>query len=294
MKNRNKAWGLGFVVWSAIAACSPSIHELGDEPKGGSAGSGGSGEGGSGAVPPKGGSKATGGNKSMGGQAGATPLGGGGGSGPSDCFSPTQNLDLVLEEDALGCPCNATDPVCVSDLEASTPWYGMLLCEEGRWKSVPPSCDEECFSPTNVPNLAIVNPDAGCACDDDPPECVQTVHEGGPWRVGLYCEDGKWTIGEDGVCGDGGQADCRVDGVSYPHGALRIPSPFSSCNTCSCVDGDLACTGNKCADTVCEEGSYPAKRCVECGPVDQCLEVETGCLSGPECDTGVCEDGRCG
>lgn len=292
MKNRIKAWGLGFVVWGAFAACAPNVRELGDEPI---AGSGGSGEGGSDSVLPNGGSKPT----PTAGAAGTPENAAGAGPEPEPCLSPTQNLELIFEDGALGCPCNATDPVCVSDLEASPPWYGMLLCEEGRWKSAPPSCDRDCFSPTNSPNLALVDPDAGCACDDDPPECVETVHDGRPSRLELYCEDGKWTTETRSpptkpVCGDGSQADCRVDGVSYPHGAGRIPSPFSSCNTCSCVDGDLACTGNKCADTACDEGSYRAKRCVECGPTDDCLEVEIGCLSGPECDTGMCSDGRCG
>jgi hypothetical protein len=289
MKKRIKAWGLGFVVWGAIAACTPSVRELGDEPVAGD-GSGGSGKGGSGTVLPSGGSKPT-----DGGAAGALVNAGGEGPDPARCLSPTQNLDLAREEGALGCRCNAPDPVCVSDLAVTPPWYGMLLCEEGRWQSVPPSCDNDCFSPTSSPNLALVDPDAGCACDEDPPECVETLFDGRPWRVSLYCEGGKWTSAEDGVCGDGGQSDCRVDGVSYPHGARRVPAPFSTCNTCVCNDGDLSeCTGYKCADRTCEEGSFRAKRCVECGPVDECLEVETGCFSGPGCEGGICEEGRCG
>jgi hypothetical protein len=145
-----------------------------------------------------------------------------------------------------------------------------------------------------MPNLALLNPDAGCACADEPPECVQTEHEGRPWLLSLYCEDGKWTSAEDGVCGDGRQADCRVDGITYPHGARRVPTPFSECNTCACANGALSeCTNRKCADTQCEEGTFPATRCLECGPVDECLLVETGCLSGPGCETGFCESDRC-
>jgi hypothetical protein len=291
MKNRNRVWGIGLVVWGALAACSPNVHELGDEPLAGSGGSGGSGKGGSGSILPKGGSNTiptAGAGGTVQNMAGAAPQ-------PEECFSPTQSVELALAEDALGCPCAATDPVCVSDLEAEPPWYGMLLCEDGRWKSVPPSCDEQCFSPTNSPNLALINPDAGCACVDEPPECVKTEHEGRPWRVSLYCERGKWTTGEDGVCGDGRQADCHVDGVTYAHGARRVPAPFSACNTCVCNNGNLSeCTGNECADRTCEDGSYRAKRCIECGPVDQCLAVETGCLSGPGCESGSCEEGRCG
>lgn len=40
--------------------------------------------------------------------------------------------------------------------------------------------------------------------------------------------------------------------------------------TCVCNDGALVdCTGKRCADTECDEGSFRSKRCVECGPVDQ-------------------------
>jgi hypothetical protein len=232
MKNRNRAWGIGLVVWGTLAACSPDVHELGDEPLAGSGGSGGSGKGGSGSILPKGGSNTT----------------------------PTAGAGSTFQNVAGAAP----QP-------------------------------EECFSPTHSPNLALIDPDEGCACVDEPPECVETEHEGRPWRVSLYCERGQWTTGEDGVCGDGGQADCHVDGVTYAHGARRVPAPFSACNTCVCNDGNLSeCTGNECADRTCEQGSYRAKRCVECGPVDQCLEVETGCLSGPGCESGFCEEGRCG
>lgn len=287
MKNRIKAWGLGLAVWGAIAACAPVVHELGDEPKAGNGGGGG--KGGSGTLP-NGGTKAT-----------PPPDQGGaphnaGGAPTADCFSPTQNVELSLSEDAVGCPCNATDPACVGSQPGETPvWYGMLECENGRWKSVPNSCDKSCFSPTDVPQLALTEPDAGCACNDDPPECVLTEHQGRPWRVSFSCFEGKWTPTEDGVCGDGRRADCRIDDVTYPHGARRVPNPFSVCNTCTCDDGELVdCSGKFCADTECTEGSYPARRCVECGPVDECLEVEIGCLSGPECETGNCEEGRCG
>jgi hypothetical protein len=285
--NQNRAWGIGFIVWGAIVACTPSIRDLGDEP---TAGSGGGGKGGSGSVLPKAGSGSTP-TPSDGGapdNAAGTP------NGPEECFSPSQNPELAQQDGALGCACNATDPVCVSDLTSDPPWYGMLECEDGRWKSVPPSCDRDCFSPTNSPHLA-VDPTAGCACDDDPPECVQTVLDGQPWRIGMYCEEGKWTTGEDGVCGFGDEADCRVGGVTYAHGARRVPSPFSRCNTCDCSEGELVnCTMYKCSGTICDEGSFPASRCVECGPADECLEVEIGCLSGPECETGSCSEGRCG
>jgi hypothetical protein len=158
---------------------------------------------------------------------------------------------------------------------------------------------EPCFSPTSSPSLGLVQPDAGCACAEELPECVLTEQAGSPTRVAFYCEEGKWTTEPrfpptKPVCGDRRQADCRVKGVTYPHGAARVPAPFSRCNTCSCSNGELVgCSGHLCADTECDEGSFRAKRCVACGLVDECLEVETGCLSGTGCETGVCESLVC-
>lgn len=152
-----------------------------------------------------------------------------------------------------------------------------------------------CFSPTNSAALAIEVPEAGCPCSKEPDECVLTEYDSRPWLLSFSCQNGKWESVEDGVCGDGRQSACRVDGVTYPHGARNIPSPFDECNHCSCGDGQLVdCTIIECGDIECGEGSYPARRCVECGPTDACLEVETGCLSGPGCENGFCDEGRCG
>jgi len=293
-----------FAVWGLMAACAPDVRELGDDAKGGGAagqstggGIGLAGEGpastpgggGSGGIAHTGGTTHSGGAPDTPGLAGEGP-------GPTpECFSPTLNPQLGLEEGAVGCACQETDPVCVSDLQANPPWIGMLLCEDGHWKSVPPSCDTACFAPDRLPELAIDFPDAGCACTgDEPPECVLTEHQGRPWRVSLYCERGRWISAEDGVCGDGFQTDCRVDGVTYPHGARGVPDPFG-CGLCSCNDGALEeCSDTDCVPTSCPEGSFPAHRCLGCGPADQCTEEEIGCLSGEGCETGRCDSPWCG
>lgn len=86
------------------------------------------------------------------------------------------------------------------------------------------------------------------------------------------------------------EAACLVDGITYPSGSGRVPDPYS-CNTCGCDDGVVdGCTKIGCPEP-CEDGFVAATECVECGPVDQCLTVHTGCL--PECGPkDQCPDGR--
>jgi hypothetical protein len=185
-------------------------------------------------VLPKGGRPAT-----AGGAAGDGPSAGG--ADPGVCFGPNHRLDLARNASGMGCPCDDEALVCVSDDTGDVVWQATFTCVDGRWTVGPYACDQDCFSPTNRPDLAIEPGSGGCACDGEPPECVLTEHEGRPWKVGLYCTDGRWTSAEDGVCGDGRQADCKTGGIVYPHGARNIPDP-TSCNTCSCDNGQLICT----------------------------------------------------
>lgn len=291
MKHRKQAWGAGLAfALVVVGACAPELRELGDAAEAGAGGDGSNA--GSGTVVPHGGSKTTGGGGAAPNAAGASQNNAGAPN--EDCFSPTHNVELSRDPTAVGCICDTADQVCVGSEPGEPFWYGMLGCESGRWENVPPSCDVGCFSPTESPMLAIDTPEAGCACTNEPAECVRTAYEGRDWDVGLECVDGRWHSVEDGVCGDGRQAACRVDGVTYPHGARNIPSPFDECNHCSCDDGQLDCTIIECGDIECAEGTFQARRCLACGPADACLEVETGCLSGPGCESGVCDEGRCG
>jgi hypothetical protein len=235
MNHRKKVWVFG-VALLGVAACAPTIRELGNEPVGG-AGSGGT---------------DTGGTGSGGTDTGGTGTGGTGAALPSGGTRPSPQ-----------------------------PTAG----EPSGGGAAP---DDDCFSPTQRPGLALAPNGVGCACDAEPPECVLTEYNGTPWRVSLYCEDGQWVPAEDGVCGNGRQADCRVDGVTYPHGARRVPSPFTQCNTCGCDDGQLVdCTRYKCQSS-CPAGSFEAKRCAECGPADGCAVFEHGCFTDPSCEGGFC------
>jgi hypothetical protein len=293
MTNRRKVWGLGMMLVGAAMACTPEIHELGDEPvAGGGSGGGSNDKAGSGSVLPKGGSKS-----SPPGAAGSGPSSAGAGAGagaePGECFSPTDHLELANDPEAVGCECEGNDLTCVA---VDVPWPGAALeCVDGRWKLAPTGCDRACFSPTSAPALAIEFPSLGCPCNDDPPECVRTMYDGRPWDVALDCVDGQWTSVEDGACGLGFAPGCKVGDVSYPSGARGVPNPFSACNTCDCNDGELVnCTIEECADTICADGSSQARRCLGCGPADGCSEYEIGCLSGEGCEDGLCSSPLCG
>jgi hypothetical protein len=86
---------------------------------------------------------------------------------------------------------------------------------------------------------------------------------------------------------------CKVGGIVYPSGAGNIPDPVS-CNTCECLDGQLACTEIGCPKP-CPDGSDYGTQCAECGPTDACLVVEHGCLPVcmDSCVQGSCNDGLC-
>ncbi|HKO50590.1 MAG TPA: hypothetical protein VJV79_22860 [Polyangiaceae bacterium] len=89
------------------------------------------------------------------------------------------------------------------------------------------------------------------------------------------------------------ESACKVAGVVYPHGAGGIPDP-TSCNSCSCGDGQLACTLIGC-ERPCPAGTKRATQCAQCGPTDRCEIVEHACLPTctDDCANGVCLDGVC-
>ena len=90
-------------------------------------------------------------------------------------------------------------------------------------------------------------------------------------------------------------ASCEVDGVLRVHGEDGFGDPVS-CNTCSCFDGQLACTDIAC-DEPCPDGRALGIDCAQCGPVDNCEVVRTGCLPSCEqdedCQQGSCQSGTC-
>jgi hypothetical protein len=165
---------------------------------------------------------------------------------------------------------------------------------EGGATQVDPSeggATQDCFAPHHQPALAVEPGAVGCPCDDEPAECVRTQYDGRPHDVSLYCVDGRWVSAEDGVCWTG--AACVVEGTTYPSGARHVPTPYSLCNQCSCMDGKLVdCTVNECGDTDCPENTFAARKCLGCadsgaGP-SFCSAFEIGCFAEPECEAGTC------
>jgi hypothetical protein len=107
-----------------------------------------------------------------------------------------------------------------------------------------------------------------------------------------YCSaEGRCETRSDAPGGVG----CMVGGVVYESGASGIDDPFS-CNTCSCLDGQLACTEINCPED-CPPNSVAGTQCAECGPGDGCEVVEHACLllctGDDSCDEGVCIEGVC-
>lgn len=95
--------------------------------------------------------------------------------------------------------------------------------------------------------------------------------------------------------GNSSAVGCMVGGIVYESGASDIDDPFS-CNTCSCLNGELACTKLSCPED-CPPNSVAGTRCVQCGPADGCEVVEHACLllctDDDSCEEGACIDGTC-
>jgi len=120
---------------------------------------------------------------------------------------------------------------------------------------------------------------------------------------GVLCGACATPVG--GYCSQAGRCEtlwqeepraCKVGGVVYPDGATGIPDP-TSCNKCTCSDGELSCTEINCP-TPCPTEHGFASQCALCGPTDECLIVEHACLptcspDGPACAEGACSAGIC-
>jgi hypothetical protein len=77
-----------------------------------------------------------------------------------------------------------------------------------------------------------------------------------------------------GTCEDG--PGCRVGNVVYPEGSTNVPAA-DGCNTCSCIEGQLACTEKACPSpkvcggftgTECASSEYCAYQGGDCGFAD--------------------------
>lgn len=87
---------------------------------------------------------------------------------------------------------------------------------------------------------------------------------------------------------------CKVDGSVYADGASSLPDP-TSCNTCTCRDGELSCTNLDCPEP-CPKDTKLAKSCAQCGSRLDCDVVEHACqpTCSDTCSSGAtCVDGAC-
>jgi hypothetical protein len=204
--SRANWWSVRGLLLVLAVGCAPTVRELGDEPEGGS---------GSRSIFPKGGASHGGtsqGGASQGGTApgGAThaepsaeggaepdPLlseGGAsvepgpgpsmGGAAPTDCFSPTQHVELAQEPGATGCPCGANaEPECVGTRYLAPFLELSFACVEGAWAVVPEgACDGGAGCQTedgiyasgakHVPDPYSCNT---CACQDGKLSCTEQL-----------------------------------------------------------------------------------------------------------------------
>ena len=101
----------------------------------------------------------------------------------------------------------------------------------------------------------------------------------------------------DGRCRDLGEnaRGCKVAGEIYADGESGVPDP-TSCNTCTCQNGELSCTEINCPSP-CPDGEALGTQCGVCGPTDACLVVEHGCFPTctDDCDEmdAFCHQGLC-
>jgi len=70
---------------------------------------------------------------------------------------------------------------------------------------------------------------------------------------------------------------CKVGDQVFPSGGSGSIADPHSCNTCSCLDGQLICTEIGCSQE-CPPNAAPSTSCAACGPADGCEILEHGCF----------------
>ena len=138
---------------------------------------------------------------------------------------------------------------------------------------------------------------------------AQSAYEDRACRSGNVC--GACLGPVRGRCSDAGRCEgvppgsgrsCKVAGVVYADGDHNIADPVS-CNTCSCDDGNLACTEIGGCEQPCPDGYGFGTGCAQCGPTDACEIPEYDCFRtcqdgcgepGTLCISGLCIPGVCG
>jgi hypothetical protein len=192
----------GCLLVLAAASCAPTLRELGDQPEAGAgpvaapADQAEAGAGPTSSVLPmdaSGQGGATHDDRSSDGGAAPDPSpseGGAsmdpgpslGGAGSSDCFSPTQHVELAQAPGATGCPCGPEDePECVGTRYLAPNLELSFECVDGAWAVVPDgACDGKAGCQTEdgiwasgakrVPDPFSCNT---CSCDDGKLNCTE-------------------------------------------------------------------------------------------------------------------------
>ncbi len=189
------------------------------------------------------------------GAAGAEQGGGAAGQGGTQCYSPTENLDLAYDPAILGCTCIDGDSVCISSVA--------LICESSRWQAV-----------EDGPCMPIER-----ECEDR----VETIYQCLNWFSECVQEDAGY------FCGYGRKTNMCSAGYFVPSaGDCWMDDAFCQ----ELTDGSY-CTGV--SSTTCPEGwegspycQYPLLTSDECMALHGLVAGDPG--DGSLLATG-CEDG---
>jgi hypothetical protein len=287
-----------------LAGCGGVFAGGDDDETGGQAGSGA--EGGSQA-----GSAGRAGSSGKGGSGASAGTGSGGSAGggcewdgnfyaPGDTFPAGDGCNSCTcgGDGSVGCTllfcdqCSAIETeyaAAIDEARACDPAQSDVCSHEGMWSALPCGCPTF-LNPAEVEAIAL----AEQALDDYSAQSCGGTAFCAPCLTptSAYCS-------AQGLCVDvfdtPAAASCEINATVYPSGTSAVPHPFS-CNTCTCMDGQLTgCTEADCP-VACPPDSVPSSQCAQCGPVDSCEVVEHACLpvcTGTTCQAGVCLDGVC-
>ena len=219
---------------------------------------------------------------------GGTAAGGGGasaGSGGAHAGASGQSCDdLVVEysdayEEATQCDPDAAEDQCTLKIEAG------LSCGCGEFLN---ATQTDALARMSAAQQAYA--DRACRAGNTCGACLAPIRG--------HCSDAGRC---EGVSPGSGRS-CKVGGKVYVDGAGGIPDP-TSCNTCSCYDGTLACTEIGGCEKPCPDGYGFGTDCAQCGPTDACEIPEYDCFKtcqdgcgdpGHSCLSGLCVAGVCG
>ena len=260
--------------------------------------------GGEGGHVPATGGKGTGGTMPVGGVGGDTGVGG---TPLTQCYSPTQNLNVAYDGTLPGCPCDKVGDACVGGVA--------LICHDGSWDAVEDGpcmptnldCDgriesvEQCISLFDI----CVEMDPGTFCGMVP---RTRICEGGELvssQAGCYVDDAYcYPVGDSLWCTGAGEWNCPAgyeptDAADCPldaHWCVRGPGvqvcELPSYSVAECEDAG----GTVVPDP--GDGSVMAHGCpgvmIAEATVEGFIEGAFCCLPGPDTGTGGASNGGAG